>query len=527
MTQARKEQLDVLRAHWSVYTYTATAGTTSTTLPGAFPLSSITSTNGGNADTTPPVRGIITAGTNNFVKLRKVSDALTLDDGGAQIFGRLTYSAGNYIVTYKKISGGAEVSATLPGAGSYSVNMTYPEVMRFGEVPTKADIIFAQNAELVTTGSSISGDLTVTGNTTLGDNSSDTLTFNARLASNFVPTPDNLRSLGASSLRFADSHSVQYTARADITDTIKSIFSATGIAIAGTPFTIDGANIMNLGTTLATQVVIGRTGINVDIDGILDVATTATIGGNLTVNGSASSFTGNLSVSGTLTVGTLSPSNLSVTGNTILGDNVSDTIITTARLASNLLPGTNDTYSLGNSSLKFLSGHFLNLFAEDIDGYAFVNIGATHATDIQLGNSSAVVTLNSPLTVAGTAGESLSVGELIAYDDSGGAPRIYKAEADGYGDKSFVTGVAMMTVTAGQTINVAILGELSIPDSEWDIVPSTTDVGKLVYLSTNAGNWALTAPATSGSYVQKCGIISRGGAGNVKVVLQIGDTFIN
>lgn len=527
MTLARKEQFDVLRAHWSVYTYTATAGTTSTTLPGAFLLASVTREDGGNASTTPPVRGIVTEGTNNFVKLRKASDALTLDDAGAQIFGRLTFAAGNYTVTYLKVSGSSEVSATLPGAGSYSITMIFPEVMRFGEVPTNSEILFAQNSELVTTGSSISGDLVVLGNTTLGDASSDTLTFNARLASHFTPSADNLRILGSSTLRFADSNFTQYTARSDATDTIKSIFTAAGFSFSGTPFTIDGVNVLSLGNSLATQVVIGRTGINVDIDGILNVAGAGSIDGNLTVNGLSSVFNGNLNVTGTITASGLSFTDLTIDGNTVLGDSSADTLTINAGLSSNLEPSTDNTYSLGDSSSKYLFGHFLNVLAEDFDGYSDIYLGATYATDIVIGSASAIVTLNSPLTVVALAGESIDNGELVCLDDDAGNPRCFKAQADGYGDRTLVVGVACNSVTIGQEIKIGIAGEKSIPDTEWDSIPTTANVGSLAYLSAIGGNWTLTPPTDPNTNVQKCGIVSRGGTGAVKVIVQIGDSFIN
>lgn len=50
---------------------------------------------------------------------------------------------------------------------------------------------------------SINNSLTVDGNTTLGDATSDTLTFTARLASNLVPNTDNSRSLGLTTLGFS------------------------------------------------------------------------------------------------------------------------------------------------------------------------------------------------------------------------------------------------------------------------------------------------------------------------------------
>ena len=57
------------------------------------------------------------------------------------------------------------------------------------------------------TGSSVAGSfstLTSTGNTTLGDATSDTVTFNARIASHFVPAANTTYDLGTSSLRWND-----------------------------------------------------------------------------------------------------------------------------------------------------------------------------------------------------------------------------------------------------------------------------------------------------------------------------------
>ena len=59
------------------------------------------------------------------------------------------------------------------------------------------------------TGSSVAGSfttLTSTGNTTLGDASSDTVTFNGRIASDFVPSADDTFSLGTSSLKWSELH---------------------------------------------------------------------------------------------------------------------------------------------------------------------------------------------------------------------------------------------------------------------------------------------------------------------------------
>lgn len=143
MPQLRKEQLNSLSANWSTYTYTATAGDTFTDLPAGFEAATVTQTSGG--DPSVPTRGIVTADPDNYVKIKLQSDGSSLSDSG-NIFGRLTYSAGTYTVTYYKLSSGLEVSATLPGSGSYDLTIVFPEVMQFSEVPASALITLGENS---------------------------------------------------------------------------------------------------------------------------------------------------------------------------------------------------------------------------------------------------------------------------------------------------------------------------------------------------------------------------------------------
>jgi hypothetical protein len=48
-----------------------------------------------------------------------------------------------------------------------------------------------------------------------------------------------------------------------------------------------------------------------------------------------------------------------------------------------------------------------------------------------------------------------------------------------------------------------------------------------VYVSENVGKLTLTAPVSSGSNVLKMGIVTQGGAGAVKISIQIGEGLIN
>lgn len=284
MSQIRKEQLNILTSQWGTYSYTATSGTTSTTLPGGFQATTITQTSGGNPSTN--TRGIVTTGIYNLVNLKYQNSGLLLEDTGVQIFGRLTYSAGNYIVTYYKLVAGVETSATLPGSSTYSITMIYPEVINFSEMSVAGPLIYGTNSD---------------------------------------------RSVGSSS-------------------------------------------------------------------------------------------------------------------------------------------------GSGNSLVSVM------------------------------------------------AGETIVAGQPLYIVNVSGSPRAFKAEADN-ASILYVVGIAYEGGSITNTIRIQTSGEISIGDSIWDSIPTTIDVGKPVYLSTNIGKLTLTAPSSAGNSVQKCGIVTVGGSGNVKIVIQIGDVI--
>lgn len=139
MTQPRKEQINALRAHWTKTQYSGTSGASSTSIVAAtLNAASVTEANGGNATSDPPVRGIVTAGTGNIVKLSNADNGSpVIDSAGDVIYGKLTFST-NYLVTYYKISSGSETATTLPG--NFTIDLLFPEVMEFGEVPASVDI---------------------------------------------------------------------------------------------------------------------------------------------------------------------------------------------------------------------------------------------------------------------------------------------------------------------------------------------------------------------------------------------------
>jgi hypothetical protein len=124
-----------------------------------------------------------------------------------------------------------------------------------------------------------------------------------------------------------------------------------------------------------------------------------------------------------------------------------------------------------------------------------------------------------------TAGENLNAGDLVCIDDSGGSPRVFKADANGSGERQNPIGAAIAAATTGNAVTVRVAGEIAIADARFDggTPPTTAQVGQRVFMSTTAGNWTMTAPSTSGDVVQKVAIVSVGGTGAARLIIQIGE----
>ena len=138
----------------------------------------------------------------------------------------------------------------------------------------------------VTGATVLDSSLLVKGNTTLGNATSDTVTYTARAVTDFLPNADATYNLGNSSLEWNN-------------------------------LWLDGT-------------------ANVDT---LQVDENATVTGGMSVGGNMST-TGNNVIGG----------NLSVNGNTSLGDTAADTVTFNADVASNIIPSADSTHSLGDSS---------------------------------------------------------------------------------------------------------------------------------------------------------------------------------
>lgn len=128
-------------------------------------------------------------------------------------------------------------------------------------------------------------------------------------------------------------------------------------------------------------------------------------------------------------------------------------------------------------------------------------------------------------TIPVTAGENLAAGAPVSMADSAG-PRAFEADANGAGNRPKVIGFATTAIVSAASGEVQTTGEIPVPDANWDVVPTTANVGDTVWLSENVGNVTLSAPGTPGSTRIRLGNVTIGGAGAVAIAIKVGDPII-
>ena len=201
--------------------------------------------------------------------------------------------------------------------------------------PNGIGIIQLQKDTNITGTLTVSNNTNLNGNTVLGDASTDTVNFIARINSDFVPNITGLYNLGSDSLRWRTLFSNR-TIIDDIeidTNVIRSTLSNQNLELRanGTGSiridTLDFKNNTIISNTTNTDIVINPNGT-----GSIQLQKPTIVTGSLTVSSNASIF-----------------------GNTVLGDNSADSVNFIARITSNINPATNSLYNLGSDSLRWRS----------------------------------------------------------------------------------------------------------------------------------------------------------------------------
>jgi len=163
-------------------------------------IEALDSKNGANSAT-----GISLGDTSNFtssasgtiVLVASGSEAIKVNNTETQLFGNFKITnATTDKFTIENGTGNTSIAGTLGVTGNFAINTNQFSVTASnGNTSINGTLGVAGNVALTS-------DLTVNGNTTIGNANTDTITFNARAASDFVPSANNVRNLGSGALKW-------------------------------------------------------------------------------------------------------------------------------------------------------------------------------------------------------------------------------------------------------------------------------------------------------------------------------------
>jgi len=192
----------------------------------------------------------------------------------------------------------------------------------------------------------ITANLTVNGNTTIGNAATDTITVTADVASNLIPSVDNTHDLGAATDEwrnlYIDGTAQVDTLQVDESATIAADLTVTGNATITTNLTVNGNTTLgNAATDTVTVTADIASSLIPSVDNTHDLGAATDEWRNIYIDGTAQVDTLQVDESATITA------NLTVNGNTTLGDTAADTVTVTADVASNLIPSADNTHDLG------------------------------------------------------------------------------------------------------------------------------------------------------------------------------------
>lgn len=372
-------------------------------------------------------------------------------------------------------------------------------------------------ANLTVTGNAtITTNLTVNGNTTIGNAATDTITVTADVASHLIPSVDNTYDLGAST----DEWRNLYIDGIAQVDTLQVDESATITA----DLTVNGNTTLgNAATDIVTVTADVASNLIPSVDNTYDLGASTDEWRNIYIDGVAQVDTLQVDESATITA------NLTVNGNTTLGDATSDTVTVTANVASNFIPSADNTYDLGSSSKEWKDLYITGTANIDslVADTAAISAGtATLSAATVITSTGGIVTLQRNDTSVVT-GETLGEVDFQAPNVSGGGNAILvtatiKAVADATFDATTnKTSLLLQTAGAGAVATrVEVTGDghvLPGVDDTYDL-GSTTKEWRNLWIDGTANIDALVADTVTISAGTITGItdlaVADGGTGS-------------
>ena len=262
------------------------------------------------------------------------------------------------------------------------------------------------------------------------------------------------------------------------------VISLTNITVTGaavfTGATVTGITVQNIGDGTGSMgfngsgalTVTGTTSIDIDCSAALSINST---GGVIAIGNDANNNNISLGTGGTRTISVGSA---------------------TATLNMNL-SGAKGTWTIRpttNSALEITDG--TNTFL-DFNSSSALLVHGTTVTSYEGSDSDTL-----PITVLGTAGATIAVGDVVTYNATTG--KIVQADANGAGNLKNPAGTCRLGASDTQPTALAYAGLVPVTFAS---APASSSIGALVYLSETAGRGTLTAPSTIGSRVYKLGIL--------------------
>ena len=193
----------------------STLNVTGTSALAAINASGLSSLDGGinvNDDFTVDVNG-------NVVGVASTFSGLTSADGGIDVnSAKFTVAAAGDTVIAATTASSSSTTGALKVAGGTGIAgklFVGDDVDITGDLVVDGTATFAGGGQL-TVNNSIVTTLSVTGDTDIGTGASDTVTINARVDSNIVPSTDSARDLGTTSLRWRNAYIDDLTLTANV-----------------------------------------------------------------------------------------------------------------------------------------------------------------------------------------------------------------------------------------------------------------------------------------------------------------------
>ena len=316
----------------------------------------------------------------------------------------------------------------------------------------------------ITGNAKIDGNLVLGGNITIGDATSDTISFGGEITSDIIPATDNTYDLGSASKKLAQVHATTFFG--NVEGNISGVINATNGVISGSAQLLDVATDFGSGRVSGEQ--------------FGDVAGTSTFTGSFVGDGSAlTGLVTDLRISGSTgdDVVSLLTDDLTFAGGTAMSVAVTDNTITinasdASTSAKGIASFVADDFSVTSGAVSIKDGgvRAINLNA-DVVGTGLSLDGVDNTIEVDYGaTAGTAVEGNTSLTVQGTSNE---------IEISGGSVTLGAGGTVTIGLPDDVTIGNDLSVTTDLAVggNAVITGNLSVLGTTTTIDSTTVSIG--------------------------------------------------